>query len=133
MKVVKSGRSSGVTSGIVFDCHATVKVYGYPWEEEYAIFEDQIVIKPAMAAPGDSGSCLLEEANRLVGLIFAGSDTFAVANKASHVVELLNLDIPSVGVVKAGMPLLFGLSLLPFIWRYPSFSHAVGASYVKSF
>jgi len=117
MKVVKSGRSSGVTSGTVFDCHATVKVYGYPWEEEYAIFEDQIVIKPAIAAGGDSGSALLDEVNRLVGLIFAGSDTFTVANKASHVVELLNLDIPLVTVAKLGMPLLLGLGFLPFIRR----------------
>jgi len=114
MKVVKSGRSTGVTSGIVFDTSATVKVYGYPWEEEYAIFEDQIVVTPAIAKGGDSGSVLLDEANRLVGLVFSGSDTFAVANKASHVVELLNLDIPSVGVTHLGFPLIFGLSLLPF-------------------
>lgn len=90
--VKKSGRTTAVTEAKVFDCNATVKVYGYPWG--YSIFEDQIVTY-AMAAGGDSGSLTINKNNQAVGLLFAGSDRFTVVNKIHHVLSLLNVSFPT--------------------------------------
>jgi len=112
MHVKKSGRTTGVTEGTVFDTKATIKVYGYPWG--YSTFEDQIIITPAMMDGGDSGCVILDDSNRIVGLGFAGSDKFAVANKIQYVVSMLGLSergvaptSPSLGAV--GLLLLFAL------------------------
>ena len=101
--VKKSGRTTGVTEAKVFDCNATVKVYGYPWG--YSIFEDQMLTY-AMAAGGDSGSLVLNKNNQAVGLLFAGSDRFTVVNKIHHVLSLLNVSFPSAGTVRSGVSAL---------------------------
>ncbi|MEM2262360.1 MAG: hypothetical protein QXK24_07905 [Ignisphaera sp.] len=111
MVVKKSGRTTGLTRGMIFDTSATVKVYGYYSPDTYAIFEDQIVISPAIAAGGDSGSILCTEDNRIVGLIFAGSDRFTLANKFSYVSEMLNLEVIEKPIAKAGLSLLLLLPL----------------------
>lgn len=116
MVVKKSGRTTEVTSGKVFDTKATIKVYGYPWEEEYAIFEDQIIVMPAIAKGGDSGSACLDENNRLVGLLFAGSDEFTAFNKISNVMNLLDLEMPK--AIPLGLPLLLGLTVLPGVYLW---------------
>jgi hypothetical protein len=102
--IKKSGRTTGLTSGKVFDTLATVKVYGYPFPEEYAIFEDQLIVQPAIASGGDSGSVGLTMDNKLTGLLFAGSDSLTVFNKIQHVFDLLNLESPTVAV--AAIPIL---------------------------
>jgi hypothetical protein len=91
MHVKKSGRTTGVSDGIVFDTSATVKVGGYPWDN--SIFEDQIIITPAIIQQGDSGSVILDDSNRIVGLGFAGSEVFGVANKIQYVVDMLGLTL----------------------------------------
>lgn len=93
MKVVKSGRTSGVTYGTIFDVNATLKVSGGEgWGE--CLFKNQIVITPAILSPGDSGSWVGEvDTFNTVGLGFAGSETLAVANPALTVEELLGIEI----------------------------------------
>lgn len=114
-EVIKSGYS-GVTKSKIIDTSATVKVWGYWGEDTFAIFENQLVAKPALMIGGDSGSVWLGKDNRIVGLGFAGSSEISIANDITNVVDLLNLEAPF--FVLAGIPLLFGLTLLPmFIAR----------------
>jgi len=56
-----------------------------------ALFTDQCAMG-AMSQPGDSGSIILSEDNKCVGLLFAGSDTITIANKYSNVKAKLGLD-----------------------------------------
>ena len=109
--VKKSGRTSGLAQGSVFDTEATIKVYGYPFPDEYAIFDDQI-ITTAIGAPGDSGSVVLTADNRIVGLLFAGSDTLTAVNKIQNVADLLNIGFVVPPVVKASMPAALGAFML---------------------
>jgi hypothetical protein len=113
MKVKKSGRTTGLTSSTIFDTSATVKVYGYPWD--YSIFEDQIISAEAIMKGGDSGSIWLSDDNRIMGLGFAGSTTFSIANKIQHVFDLLDLELP-VPVARAGVPMLLTLAAVPLVY-----------------
>ena len=94
MVVEKTGRTTGHTTGEIFDTHATVKVHGYEWG--FSIFSDQIIMKPSMSRPGDSGSLIVESGSkRAVGLLFAGSDVVTVANKIENVLAELNISLAS--------------------------------------
>ena len=89
MPVVMSGRD-GYGEATIFDVNASVKVYGYPWG--YSIFDEQIVMAPAIVAAGDSGSVIVQKDTKtVVGLAFSGSDRFSLANKASNVARILNV------------------------------------------
>jgi hypothetical protein len=108
MAVKKSGRSTALTTGTVIDVNATVSVsYG-----DFSVpFEDQI-ITTGMAGPGDSGSLLVSEDNKAVGLLFAGSSQVVVHNKIQNVID--NLSISFAGEeppVQAAIPWLLILSL----------------------
>jgi len=93
--LVKSGRTTGLTTGKVDQVGVTVQVqYG---EGKVAVFVDQI-IAGEMSAGGDSGSAVLDKDRNVVGLLFAGSDKTTVINRFEHVVRLLKLD----GVVTEG-------------------------------
>lgn len=90
--VCKSGRTTCYTCGRIADTLATVKVYGYKTVSGYAVFEDQIIVEPAIARPGDSGSIAVNpETRRAVGLVFAGSDEVTAMNKATNVARLLGV------------------------------------------
>lgn len=87
--IQKSGATSEVNQGTVLDTTAPARVsYG---SGRTAAFEDQIVTT-AIASPGDSGSLVLNMENGLVGVVFAGSDQFTIANKISNVLEALGLN-----------------------------------------
>ena len=92
--VRKSGRTTGLTAGILRFTGAYLQVnYGNLGSLR---FDDQIVIESADAsAPfssgGDSGSIVVDEASNATGLLFAGSDTFSLANPIRTVFERLNL------------------------------------------
>ncbi|MDO9333636.1 MAG: hypothetical protein Q7T57_03835 [Dehalococcoidales bacterium] len=89
--VKKSGRTTGTTRGIISQTDVTVNVN--MGDSKIAIFTDQVVVeKEGMSAGGDSGSAVLTEDNRLVGLLFAGSDKAMIANRWSNVKETLGLD-----------------------------------------
>jgi hypothetical protein len=93
--VKKSGRTTGLTRSRVSAVNATISV-------EYAgecggkpvfakVFTGQIIVsntRNRFLNGGDSGSLLVEDANtlpRAVGLLFAGSNTMAVANPIDEV------------------------------------------------
>lgn len=88
MDVVKSGRTTGVTTGTIKALHATVQVDMGDGEE--AVFSDQIIATP-MSQGGDSGSLVLDKQRRAIGLLFAGSDKTTVFNRIQNVMEILDI------------------------------------------
>ncbi len=102
--VRKSGRTTEHTTGYIDAVNVTVTVkYGL---FEKATFVDQIVIEQVLAeedisAGGDSGSAVLDQENKLIGLLFAGSDrdegngqpATAIINPIKHVFNLLDLEL----------------------------------------
>ena len=89
MNVKKSGRTTGFTEGIVHTLDATISV-GYGTKT--AVFENQILTGD-MSDPGDSGSLVVDQSNRAVGLLFAGSTTVTVINPIAAVLSQLNITI----------------------------------------
>jgi len=87
--VKKSGRTTGLNQGTIIGLDGIVSV-GYG-ENKVAVFEDQI-LTTAIAQGGDSGSVVLNEKNEVIGLLFAGSDSIAIVNKISNVIDALGLD-----------------------------------------
>ena len=89
MQVVKSGRTTGITKGTVTAVGATLEVKLD--DESTAHFSDQVVTN-MKSQGGDSGSLVLTEGNRAVGLLFAGSDKVTVFNPIQRVLEKLNVE-----------------------------------------
>ncbi len=90
MAIKKSGRTTGLTTGVVEQVDVSANVqYG---EGKIALFTDQLMAG-AMSQGGDSGSAVLDDANRLVGLLFAGSDTTTVINRIENVFSLLGVSV----------------------------------------
>lgn len=88
MKVRKSGRTTGLTTGQILYLDATITVKASA--NQSALFEDQIVCSP-MSLPGDSGSLVLTEDNKAVGLLFAGSTEATILNNIRNVAILLGV------------------------------------------
>jgi hypothetical protein len=88
MRVRKSGRSTGFTTGVITVLDSTVDVnYG----DKTARFEGQIITS-GMSAPGDSGSLLVaEDALLAVGLLYAGSEQVTIYNPIETVLEQLQV------------------------------------------
>jgi hypothetical protein len=87
MTVKKSGRTTGLTNGNITAVNATIDVsYG---SGKTARFTNQIVVgSSGFIAAGDSGSLMVEDVAtnpRAVGLLFAGSNTTAIANPIGDV------------------------------------------------
>lgn len=89
MKVQKTGATSGYTEGEIIAIEAMINV-SYP--QGIAVFEDQI-ISDIPSEGGDSGSAILTYENKLVGLLFAGSEGITVMNPIEEVFEALELEI----------------------------------------
>jgi len=87
--VRKSGRTSGVSYGLVLSSSASVWVEYIP--EKVALFTDQILTTP-MSQPGDSGSPV-DMNGKFTGLLFAGSDTITVVCKAEHILGPLGITV----------------------------------------
>lgn len=93
MEVQKQGRTTGLTKGLIEQIDVTTQVsYG---TGKTAIFTDQLIITSSSGSfsqPGDSGSAVLS-GSKLIGLLFAGSDTVTVVNRIQNVFEALNCNI----------------------------------------
>jgi hypothetical protein len=90
MAIKKSGRTTGLTNGVIEQVDVSVNVqYG---QGQVAMFTDQLMAG-AMSQGGDSGSAVLDENNRLVGLLFAGSDTTTVINRIENVFSGLGVSV----------------------------------------
>lgn len=89
MPVIKSGRTTGITKGVVTAVGATLQVKLD--DNNSAYFSDQ-VISDMKSQGGDSGSLVLTEGNKAVGLLFAGSDKVTVFNHIQTVLDKLNVE-----------------------------------------
>jgi len=92
-KVLKSGRTTRVTNGVVQDLSATLRV-GY--SQGSFLFTDQMIVqgdKGSFSAGGDSGALIMDYQGNAVGLLFAGSPFFTVANKIENVQNALNVKV----------------------------------------
>ncbi len=91
MSVKKSGRTTGLTTGSIQQIDVTANVsYG---SNKVATFADQLMAG-AMSQGGDSGSAVLDDQNRLVGLLFAGSNNSTIINRIQNVFTALNVGLP---------------------------------------
>lgn len=93
MQVRKSGRTTGLTQGEVKTIATSLRVQIGPGA--YALFTDQAV-SDIKSAGGDSGSLILDDDNKAVGLLFAGSNKFTIINQIGNVLEQLGVS-PVVG------------------------------------
>lgn len=90
LAIKKSGRTTGLTTGEITQVDVTVNVqYG---AGRVASFTDQLMAGP-MSQGGDSGSAVLDTNNRLVGLLFAGSENSTIINRIEHVFSSLGLQL----------------------------------------
>ena len=87
--VKKSGRTSGLTRGTIDVMNVAVQVQ-YS-DTKVAYFVDQLQAG-AMSEGGDSGSAVVDNENRLIGLLFAGSDATTIINPIGEVFSALKLD-----------------------------------------
>jgi len=96
LRVMKYGRTTGLTKGKIAGINATINVnYGSPG---IARFVKQIVISPGgFSAGGDSGSLIVVErgskARKPVGLLFAGSFFYTFANPIDLVLNRFGVQI----------------------------------------
>jgi hypothetical protein len=88
-KVVKVGRSTGLTKGKIISVNASVCV---EYDKIVRCFND-CIITTNMSQGGDSGSLLLDNNMNAVGLLFAGSDTVTIYNPISYPVKTYGLKI----------------------------------------
>jgi hypothetical protein len=90
MAIKKSGRTTGFTTGVIQQIDVTANVqYG---AGRIAVFSDQL-LAGAMSQGGDSGSAVLDDNNRLTGLLFAGSDTTTIINRIENVFSALGVSL----------------------------------------
>ncbi len=90
MEVKKSGRTTGLTHGVIEQVDATVRVnFG---SGKTALFTDQL-IAGAMSRGGDSGSVVLTGGNEIVGLLFAGSVNTTVFNRIQNVFAEMKVNL----------------------------------------
>jgi len=92
LAVKKHGRTTGLTSGKVYAINATVNV---TYDSGVARFVNQIVITPgSFSGGGDSGSLVVtEDGNHPVGLLFAGSSSYTIANPIDTVLSRFSVTI----------------------------------------
>jgi len=88
-RVQKTGRTTGYTTGTITQVEVTVRIDYYG---PSALFEGQLMASP-MSQPGDSGSAVLDVEERVVGLLFAGSDAATVINPIAEVLSALDVEI----------------------------------------
>jgi len=90
MSVKKSGRTTGLTTGVIQQIDVTVRVSYGP--NKTAVFVDQLMTGN-ISQGGDSGSAVLSDENKLVGLLFAGSNTTTIINRIQNVFQALQVSL----------------------------------------
>ncbi|PKM79192.1 MAG: hypothetical protein CVU88_07060, partial [Firmicutes bacterium HGW-Firmicutes-13] len=90
MIVQKSGRTTGITTGIVKVLEATVRV---SIDSMNTILLSEQIITSSIGAPGDSGSLVLDTDLNAVGLLCAGSEVVTISNKIDNVLSILDIEL----------------------------------------
>ena len=92
--VRKSGRTTGLTEGIVRVVH--FDVFGVQYGQGFVRVDDVVVIEGIggpFSQPGDSGSAILDPRGRVVTLLFAGSEVVTFALPIGRVLRRLGVRI----------------------------------------
>ncbi len=87
--VQKTGRTTGYTTGQISQIDVTVTV---DYDGNAATFRNQLMAGP-ISQGGDSGSAVLDMNKRVVGLLFAGSDTSTILNPFQAVLDALQVQL----------------------------------------
>jgi hypothetical protein len=87
--VQKTGRTTGFTQGRITQIDVTTSV---DYNGRMATFTDQLMAS-GMSAGGDSGSAVLDEQHRVIGLLFAGSPRATLINPIQTVLQALNVEL----------------------------------------
>lgn len=87
MRIRKSGRTTGLTTGKITALDAVLEV---DYVGKTAVFREQLV-GDILSRGGDSGSLIVDDANHAVGLLFAGGLNTTVFNPIHFVLEALDL------------------------------------------
>jgi len=94
MAVEKVGRTTGFTTGKIFDVQASVKVH---YSMGILTFDDQVLVQGdsgTFSAAGDSGSVIVDSLQRQASaLLFAGSPAFTIGNKLANVLSALGVTL----------------------------------------
>ena len=94
MRVHKVGRTTGYTTGVVFDLSADVKI---EYDLGILTFQDQILIRGTsgmFSDRGDSGSVIVDRTTRrATALLFAGSASHTIANPLAEVLAQLGVSM----------------------------------------
>ena len=122
MKVKKSGRSCHLAYGKIRAIDVTINVLGFG----LCTFKEQFIVKNPFGIPGDSGSAVLDDENRVVGLLFAGSSYCTVCNYAVNVEKELGIKftVPSDMIDLRRYAIGIATSFAPIVgavlggWRY---------------
>ncbi|MGF1503629.1 MAG: hypothetical protein GYB64_06085 [Chloroflexi bacterium] len=88
-RVIKSGRTTGLTAGMITQIDVTVDVN---YEGTPARFTNQVMLSP-MSRRGDSGSLVMDQFRKGVGLLFSGSAYVSVMHPLDTVLRTLNVDL----------------------------------------
>lgn len=93
MNIRKFGRTTGLTTSQVTLLNATVNVgYNTSVGARTARFTGQVICNP-MSQGGDSGSLIVDDQNRAVGLLFGGSPLATLFTPIDTVLNALNVDL----------------------------------------
>ncbi len=95
MQIKKVGRTTDFTTGVINDVHLRLALkYQRPSGSGRGRvgFRDQVLCTRYSAA-GDSGSVILNNNDKIVGLHFAGSSSGSIFNRITHVLELLDIEV----------------------------------------
>jgi len=99
LNVQKYGRTTRLTHGSITGINATVEVCYevlFVFCIQSAYFVDQLIVEPgAFSSGGDSGSLLVTDDAGLnpVALLFAGSETYTIANRIDHVLNYFAIQV----------------------------------------
>ena len=90
-RVFKSGRTTGLTFGIVDDVSADVTVDGVFFRDQFSVVQEDD--DSVCVLGGDSGSLVVDEDNLAVGLLFAGRTDGSrwIANQIQDVIDALQI------------------------------------------
>jgi hypothetical protein len=88
MRIKKVGHTTGLTHGKITEVNYSVTI---PFAGKEYLFCDQLAAR-IHCREGDSGSIVVDDQNRAVGLLFAAQDGLGIINKIEHVMHLLNIE-----------------------------------------
>lgn len=89
MRVLKSGRTTGLTTAQIIQVDVTIDVQ---YDTRVARFTNQIMTS-ALSDQGDSGSLILDYKRRAVGLLFSGSTTVSVVHPIQSVLDTFGVEL----------------------------------------